>query len=105
MRKIRIIVVLVLFIVILAFSMENSAIVQLSFWFWDIESSMALMIFSCLAIGILLGGVFGIPHHFRMRRKILDLQKENKRIIDELKDSKPVLHIDKNENDESDDPH
>lgn len=63
--KIRLISVLVLLLIIVIFTVQNAAVVTISFLFWEFAISRALMIFFVFTIGVLAGWSFSVwlRHH------------------------------------------
>lgn len=53
--KIKIGVILVVVILIVVFALQNTEIVSIKLWFWEIETPRALLIFACLSIGVIIG--------------------------------------------------
>jgi uncharacterized integral membrane protein len=64
--KIGIIVVFVMLIVI--FALQNTEIVSVKLWFWEVQTSRALLIFMCIVIGLLIG--FLIPSFSRKEKQV-----------------------------------
>ena len=55
--KIGIIIVFVMLIVV--FALQNTEIVSVKLWFWEVQTPRALLILFCLVIGLFIG--FFIP--------------------------------------------
>jgi uncharacterized integral membrane protein len=55
--KIEITIVLLLLVIV--FTVQNSDPVSVTLWFWKISISKALLIFSLLAVGVVLGLIVG----------------------------------------------
>lgn len=53
--SVKLVVILILFGVAIVFIIQNVAIVEISFLFWSIRISRALLMFLLLAIGIITG--------------------------------------------------
>ena len=51
------IVVLILLLLLVIFTVQNYQVVEIKFLFWNFETSRAIIIFSCLFIGIIIGGI------------------------------------------------
>lgn len=68
------IIALLLIMVVVVFALQNSDPVQLKLLFWDVESSIALIMTSVLFIGALLGVLFSLPSIFRKRDQIAELK-------------------------------
>ena len=72
------ILILVVIIAILAviFALQNADPIIVSFLFFEIQSSLALVLLITLAIGILLGLGVSIPRMFKLQRNISGHKKE-----------------------------
>lgn len=53
--KVKLVVGIVLLVLVLVFTFQNTALVQINFLFWDVELSRALLIFMTTAIGFVAG--------------------------------------------------
>lgn len=80
MKSFWIVVSLGLIVLLAGFAIENAQVIQVSFWKWYIEASLAVIIISCLAWGALAGTVFNLPTFFSMRKKISMLKKEKEEL-------------------------
>jgi uncharacterized integral membrane protein len=67
---------LLLVLIIVVFALQNSDPISVKLFFWDIESSKALIITSILFIGALLGVLFSLPSIIKKRDKIEELEKQ-----------------------------
>lgn len=61
---------LVLFLLIVLFTVQNAAVVTINFLFWEFSVSRALMIFFVLVIGIIIGwlGASWVQHRRHSRQ-------------------------------------
>ena len=53
--KTRTIIIIFLTILIVIFALQNTEIVDVRLWFWKIQIPRALLIFCCLAVGVIIG--------------------------------------------------
>lgn len=51
-------VILILLLLLVIFIAQNYEVVKIQFLFWSFQTSRAIIIFSCLFIGILIGWIF-----------------------------------------------
>lgn len=63
-------------IILVVFTIQNAAIVDLKLWFWDVRSSQALIILITLALGSLIGVLVSIPSRSKKKKEIEQLKKE-----------------------------
>lgn len=56
----KIVVVLLLLLLSVIFSVQNYALVEIKFLFWSFETSRAIIIFSTLFIGIIIGWIISL---------------------------------------------
>ena len=70
------ILALLLIMVVVVFALQNSDPVQIKLLFWDVESSIALIMTSVLFIGALLGVLFSLPSILRKRDQIAELKEK-----------------------------
>jgi len=53
--KIKTIIIIVLAILLIIFALQNTEVVNVRLWFWIIKIPRALLIFCCLAAGVIIG--------------------------------------------------
>lgn len=78
---VKTIVFIVLAILIVIFTIQNSQVVDIQFFLWKATISRALMLLSTLFIGIILGWLLTWTGYSRRRRKEKGEQEERKPII------------------------
>lgn len=76
--------VLLLLLLVAIFALKNSQVVVVDLFFNKVEMSQALLILSCVAIGILFMLVIYGVHRIRASRKIKTLEKELNTTKEEL---------------------
>jgi uncharacterized integral membrane protein len=67
-RNLKLVAGLVLAGLIVLFTLQNAEVVELRFLFWKLSASRAVMIFSVLAVGIVLGWIL---RGWRVHKKTL----------------------------------
>ena len=55
MATVLLIIALVIAVVAVIFALQNTDVVNVQLWFWDIKIPRALLIFCCLAAGVIIG--------------------------------------------------
>ncbi|HSB32427.1 MAG TPA: LapA family protein [Candidatus Sulfobium mesophilum] len=75
--KFFIILALLIAIAIVLFSLQNSAIVTVSFLSFHYEGSLALILIVVFTLGLLVGLLISVPS---LLRKSLDLREQKKRV-------------------------
>ncbi len=65
-------------IILVVFTIQNAAIVDLKLWFWEVKSSQALIILITLALGSIIGVLVSIPSRSKKKKEIEKLKKEIK---------------------------
>lgn len=53
--KIKIVIIIIFLILFVIFALQNSEIVNIRLWFWEVNIPRALLIVLCLAAGIFIG--------------------------------------------------
>jgi uncharacterized integral membrane protein len=53
--KAKTIFIIVLTILIVIFALQNTEVVKVQLWFWNLQIPRALLIFCCLAVGVIIG--------------------------------------------------
>ncbi len=76
--------ILLLLLLVAIFALKNSQLVIVDLFFDKIEMSQAVLILSCVAIGILFMLIIYAVHRIRASRKIKALEKELNTTKDEL---------------------
>jgi len=94
------IVGIVFALLIAIFSIQNAVPVSLSFFSWQFDTSLVVVILGAVAVGALIMGIFSSVKQFRMKRKLNKLQRNNKELEKankDLSDQLARIHEDKNE--------
>ncbi len=68
---------LILAVVIVIFALQNSQAIVVKLWFWEFESSLALIMVIVLLLGGVMGVCFSLPAVFRRNRKIEARKKQD----------------------------
>ena len=53
--KTKIIIIVVLAVLLIIFVLQNTAMVSIKFWFWELNIPRALLLFVCFAVGLIIG--------------------------------------------------
>ena len=53
--KTKIVVIVVLTVLLIIFVLQNTEIVVINFWFWDLSLPRALLLFVTFAVGLIIG--------------------------------------------------
>ncbi len=53
--KTKIIIIIILAVLLIIFVLQNTAIVEIKFWFWELSIPRALVLFICFAMGLIIG--------------------------------------------------
>lgn len=97
MQKIFIVVLVLIFAIVL-FALDNSAMVDISFWFWSVRSNLSLVIIFSILVGAFLSSLFSLSYRFKKKQVI---KEKDKIIIDKdkkikiLEDKIRILNADK----------
>ncbi len=71
------ILLLVLAFLLVIFTLQNTQVVDVNLLFWGIDQApLALIIFSCLILGIIIGASIYIPKTWKKNTQIKNLNKE-----------------------------
>lgn len=72
-------VVLTILMMVVIFTLQNTEVVDISFFFWHFSMSRALMLFIVLAIGLLLGWILGSVKRHEKDAETLQARPPEKR--------------------------
>ena len=53
--KAKTIIIILLTILIVIFALQNTELVNVQLWFWKLQIPRALLIFCCMAVGVIIG--------------------------------------------------
>ncbi len=70
--KFKIVIALLIAMVLVIFALQNTEIVQIKLWFWEIQTPKALLILLCVAVGVIVGFMVPSPK----RSKIKEINQE-----------------------------
>lgn len=76
MNFMRLIFLLIVMLVAVIFAAQNATPVTIDLFLWRIDSSLAVVIATCFAIGIIAGILFAVPSLYRMRSHRRRLQAQ-----------------------------
>lgn len=68
--KFKIVIIILFAIMLVLFALQNTEIVQIKLWFWEVQTPRALLILICLAVGVIIGFMVPTP-------KLIAKQKED----------------------------
>lgn len=69
---------LVLAVLLVIFTLQNTAAVQIDLWFWSIHTSLALLVIVLLVAGALMAYLLFLPTLFNKNKTIRDLNNKVK---------------------------
>jgi uncharacterized integral membrane protein len=75
MQRTSLIVALFLILLTVVFAIQNSAPVQIKFFFWEMNYSPAILVPIALLLGAVLGMLFSIPLLRKKNQRIKELEK------------------------------
>ena len=70
-----IIISLILLLLAIIFAVQNSGAVDITIYFWEVSISLAIILFSTLFIGIIIGIFLLIPTILKLRRRVARLSR------------------------------
>lgn len=74
---------LILAVLLVIFTLQNTAPVQIDLWFWSIHTSLALLVIVLLVAGALMAYLLTLPTLFNKDKTIRDLKakaKQNQKV-------------------------
>lgn len=80
----KLISILIVCLCVVAFALQNTTTVNVSLWFWNVESSLALVVIYCISGGALIAGLLSIPSIIKKRKQISSLINESEILRDQL---------------------
>lgn len=72
------------------FALQNIAVIQVKFFSWQLEGSLAIILLLTLVMGVLITLIFLLPESIRNYFKYKKLLKENLRLEEELRKQKEL---------------
>ena len=83
--QVRFIIFLVLLSLITAFALQNSEPILLKIWFWEVQTSVAILMLICTALGALISGVMSFSGYLSSRRKAKSFKAQLKQKEEQIK--------------------
>ena len=83
-----IIIILILAILLVIFTLQNSIEISINAFFWEInEAPLVLVLLSCVLAGYIISAVYFSPRIWKLKREKKELAKKNKELkeINEMK--------------------
>ncbi len=88
MKKLTyLILTIIILILIVIFTLQNTNEININLFFWDIKTSLALLIFSFFVLGIIVALVFLTPTIISLKSTL----KKDEKIISELQETTDIL--------------
>jgi lipopolysaccharide assembly protein A len=85
-----IILLLILAILLVIFTLQNSFEISISFFFWEIpDVPFVLLILSCVLLGYIIAAVYFYPHVWQLKRDYKQAQKSVKKLEEKLEIREP----------------
>jgi len=72
--KLRIITVILLLLLLVIFALQNTEIIGIKLWFWEVKTPRALLISLCIIVGVIIGMTLSKCNLKMLKR---DVKKEN----------------------------
>lgn len=79
------------------FALQNTDLITVTFFAWQIEGSLALILLLALLTGVIICGLLGIPEVIRNYMRFKAMKKELARLTEELKMEKEKVIIHEND--------
>jgi len=76
--------VLVLILVVVLFSLDNSKVVYIDFWIWRVESNLSLVLILSVLFGALSSFLFSLPYRSKKNEEIKSRDKKIKNMEAEI---------------------
>jgi len=84
-----IIIILILAVLLVIFTLQNSIEITISFFFWEIKDApLVLVLLGCIVVGYLVASFYFYPRLWKLKREYKQLIKFN----DELKELHEMNH-------------
>ncbi|MFC2120023.1 lipopolysaccharide assembly protein LapA domain-containing protein [Bacteroidota bacterium] len=59
--KLKIVVIILIVILIAIFAIQNTEIVNVKLWFWEVQTPRAILILLCITVGLFIGFIVPSP--------------------------------------------
>ena len=76
------IAVLIIILIVVVFALQNSLPVKISFWFWEVNSDLSLVIFLAVTFGALVSFLLSLPYRAK-KNKIIGEKDDKIRLLEE----------------------
>lgn len=87
------VIILLLLLLVAVFALKNSQVIIVDLFFNKIEMSQAILILSCVALGIFIMLIFYFIQRFKSSRKIKSLEKELLHTKNDLEKAKAQIAV------------
>jgi uncharacterized integral membrane protein len=103
-----IIILLILAILLVIFTLQNSFEISISFFLWEIPNvPLVLLILCCVLLGYIIGAVYFLPRIWKLKREYKHAVKSSKKLEEKLeireteKPGPEGIELDVDENEDS----
>lgn len=93
--------ILFLVLAVVIFSLDNSKIISINFWLWELESNLALVLMVSIFFGAFASLLFSLPYRAKMKREIKKCNKTIKELKEKIieHENREAIPADKRSND------
>jgi lipopolysaccharide assembly protein A len=86
-----IIILLILAILLVIFTLQNSFEISISVFFWEIPNvPLVLLILSCVLLGYIIASVYFYPRVWKLKRDLNHALKSGKKLEEKLQTNEPI---------------
>lgn len=82
---------LIFAIIVTVFALTNANAVVIHLFFYEVQASQALVIFSSAAMGAIMVVLLGTTQHFKLRSELRKLKKENEQLEKRIANQEQAL--------------
>jgi uncharacterized integral membrane protein len=86
-KSILLTIAIVILIITVVFTLQNTIQIHINILFWNLETSLALLIFTTFSIGILVAIVFLTPSIINLKRMLNESKSKTNQLIEKEKNS------------------
>lgn len=86
-----IIIILILAILLVIFTLQNSFEITITAFFWKIEDApLVLVLLACVLLGYLIGAVYFYPRIWKLKKDYRKISKSKENLEEELEEQKQI---------------
>jgi putative membrane protein len=95
--------ILILLVIVVLFALENKAPVKISFWLWEVDAQLSMVLILSVTFGAAVSYLLSLPGRFKKNKEITEKGKKISQLEDEILSLSEKLNLSSGKKEENTD--